>query len=210
MVAANNVYKEMLYQECSTKDIHNMGDLIMNETENNTWQQNYSLLRSAALIRNQLEEFVYKLFFKRVHWFHHSGLSKKFNKQPIIAYGGGFEVPEILSRNILINDHGVRTALVNPYYMEVSEIHKYKSKIKILPDEKLWKKYISMLVVALGLSFIKPLGSADWFDDDDYHPMDGDSPQKPKPPFDRGTSSMQQHPFNEDYYIYNVLLSKWG
>lgn len=205
IIAANSVYKKILLNEGGHSTMHNLSIKLRVEAENGTWKENDNYLSATATVRKHLEELIYKLFFKRVHWFHMSGLSSSFKDQPIIAYGGGFELPYILNRRILINDHGVRTALINPYYMEVSEIHNYRSKIDIRPDEELWIKDISLLVVALGLSFIKPLDSADWFKEGEYHSVDGDTLLRPQ----KDVTNIQPHPVNEDCYIYDILASKF-
>ncbi|MBK8951775.1 MAG: hypothetical protein IPM85_05075 [Chitinophagaceae bacterium] len=61
-----------------------------------------------------------------------------------------------------------------------------------------------MLVVAPGLPFIKPLDSADWFNDDDYHPVDGDVPLRPK----KGGHDLRPHPINEGCYIIDILATR--
>ncbi|MBL0337519.1 MAG: hypothetical protein IPP73_20035 [Chitinophagaceae bacterium] len=119
MMAANNVYSIMLPIKHTTDDIHNVGDLVRDQTNNNTWENNQVLLKAVAKVSEQLQLLIYKLFLKRVHFFNSAGITSKYNMQPLIVYGGGFEVPHILTREILISDNGIKDKWVSPTFMEV-------------------------------------------------------------------------------------------
>lgn len=214
MMAANNVYSKLLPDKYTTDELYQMESEIRKTFDEKKWKENSDLRAATKYVRSQLQELFHRLFAKRVYWFHSDGMRKRYGNQSLIVYGGGFEIPEILTSVMLIHDNGVKSKDVDCTYMEVIEIEKFKSKINILPEDKTWEKSLSLLVVALGLSFIKKPGSADWFDRSDYHPEDGDPDKpvlRPKRPQRGGGSSDSEvpHPFNEGYYIYNVLASNW-
>jgi hypothetical protein len=119
-----------------------------------------------------------------------------YSDQPIIIYGGGVNLPKINEGRIEIHDSGNKVSINVVTYVEKQNIERYSSIINILPKDESWKEHFPLLVVALGLSYIKPSSSADWFDDEQYNARDGD--ERVEVP----------HPVNEGYYIYDVLSSK--
>jgi hypothetical protein len=152
-------------------------------------------------VNQTLDRLTYKLFNRRVFYFK-NGVRTTYNEQPIILYGGGSKLPGIDSGRILIHDNGNRTSLNIPLtLLEKQPIDRYTSIVNVLPADGTWKKDIALLVVALGLSYVKPDSFANWFGEDEYHAKDGPKWQ---------TNHVIAHPYNEDYFIYNVLASKWS
>jgi hypothetical protein len=119
-----------------------------------------------------------------------------YSDQPIIIYGGGVYLPKINEGRIEIHDSGNQVSLDVVTYIEKQKIERYAAIINILPKDESWKEHFPLLVVALGLSYIKPSISADWFDDEQYNARDGD--ERVEVP----------HPVNEGFYIYDVLSSR--
>jgi len=121
----------------------------------------------------------------------------KYCNQPIILYGGGARLPVLNSGKIMIHDNGCISINIDHTYLEKDDIERFTSIINIIPYDQSWRTDFSLLVVALGLSYIKPVSSAEWFNTSEYNWKDGSNPQE------------VQHPFNEDCYIYDVLNSKF-
>ena len=122
-----------------------------------------------------------------------------YKNQPIILYGGGAHLPYINSGHVIIHDNGARASLTMDHTsIEKIDVDNFSSNINILPEDKTWKPVFSMLVVALGLSYVKHESDAEWFDDSDYNRSDGEQ------------ANLVTHPTNEGFYIYDVLSSSWS
>ena len=125
-------------------------------------------------------------------------MTNSFSEQPIIIYGGGCKLPIIDSGEILIHDNGNPSSITIPLtYLQKQKISKFSSLITIKPSDKSWDPDFPLLAVALGLSFIKPTSSAEWFNEKDYKTHDYDS------------TNVVAHPANEDCYVFDVINSKW-
>jgi hypothetical protein len=174
LVASNNVYACYKNGTNSIKEIHKSQEKINNLIETNTWNKNEKVKVALEEVKKALEKLCYKLFNKRVYWYHKGKMVEKFNEQPIILYGGGARLPLISKGNILIHDNGTRDGLNTPCaYIQKQEIDTYQNLLKILPENNSWKRDFGLLVVALGLSLVKDSNSAVWLDDRDYKSVDG-------------------------------------
>lgn len=197
LVAANNVY-QYYFGECRTiqelKDAETeMTQMLNGKTLDEDTQLHIDI--SLLKVNRKLQSLVKKLYALRVHPYKNNIL-QKYSNQPIIMYGGGSQLP-IISEDLLeIFDNGTPYALHGITYLEKNPISRYSAIINISPEDNSWEPYFPMLVVALGLSYIKSGNSTDWFNDNFYHPVDSGAALVP-------------HPTNEDRYIYDVLLSNW-
>jgi hypothetical protein len=197
MLAANNVYRKYSGESASLIHLQRAEIEVRKHINDNNWEQNTSLIAALNEVNNNLSNLVYRLFNKRVYWFNKK-MIENYTDQPIILYGGGIRLPVLSSGKILIHDHGNRDSITIPLtYLEKQEMKKYAAVINIRPTDGSWESSFPLLAVALGLSFIKPTSSADWFNESDYRAKDGNLLEK------------VPHPFNEGYYIYDVINSKW-
>jgi hypothetical protein len=197
MMAANNVYRKYFGETPTLLRLQKAELEVRKLITSDNWEENDSIVSALNDVNDELCKIVYKLFNKRVYWFNKK-MIKNYTDQPIILYGGGIRLPIINNGKILINDHGNKTSItISLTHIEKQEMKKYASIINIRPTDRSWESDFPLLAVALGLSFIKPTNSADWFNDSDYKVKDGD--QRAEFP----------HPFNEGYYIYDVINSKW-
>ena len=153
-----------------------------------------SLENSLKKVSKLLSKRIYRLFNKRVHRFDKYSMAKQYMDQPIILYGGGSRLPYINSDEIIIHDNGNRMSLnINRTIIEKVEIERFVNNVNIESTDNSWKSEFYLLVVALGLSYVKHESHAEWFDESNYINRD----------VDRG--ELIQHPFNEDCYIYDVF-----
>ena len=197
IVAANDVYRQYSGNDNSIVTLRKAQDEVQVLVNNNNWFEDKLLKSVLEDVNDKLDGRLYKLFNKRVYYFH-TGMVKEYSNQPIIIYGGGARLPILNSGAVMVHDHGNKLSLnILRTSLEKSKIEKYASIINILPNNESWKPEFAMLVVALGLSYIKPDSAAEWFDKTSYHDRDDGSP------------ILVQHPFNEDCYIYDVLSSEW-
>ncbi|AXE16688.1 hypothetical protein DR864_02555 [Runella rosea] len=197
LLAANNVYINYANQTPSLANLKDAEIEVISKINTGQWKNNKSLNDTLEKINKQLNAIIYKLFNKRVYWFNKE-MTRNYSNKPIILYGGGSRLPIINSDRVLIHDNGNSTSLKIPLtYLEKQEIHKFTSIINILPSNETWKSDFPILAVALGLSFIKPKSSVDWFNINYYNYKDGDR------------LKTISHPVNEGYYIYDILNSRW-
>lgn len=154
------------------------------------------LKAAVAHVGSELEKLFRKLFMKRVYFIASGQMVKKFRDQPLIVYGGGTQIDHILKTHFVFYNYGggQYSERTSPETMEVKNVGEYQSKINILPLDKTWEQDIALLVVALGLSFVKPLDSAAWYNIEEYKSSDNDKPL------------LVPHPVNEDCYIYDVFI----
>jgi len=204
MIAANNVYSKTIVKTDSVEKLGQAEIKVRKQIEDGKWKGT-NLETQLKYVNQNINSVLYKLFNKRVYFFDRD-MIKKFKDQPVILYGGGSKLPIINSGKIKIHDNGVRAnrngrvteEIIKKWtFMEKQKIERYSSIINILPSTNTWKNELPLLVVALGLSFIHSPGDTDWFSDEYYKPKDGTG--------DR----LVPHPFNEGYFIYDVLNSKW-
>ena len=196
LMAANNVYRQY-FGECSTmSDLSKAEKDVKALIDKEIWKKNARLYAALRDVNKHLDSVVYKLFNGRVYYYRKDMVSKYCN-QPIILYGGGARLPVLNSGKIMIHDNGCISINIDHTYLEKDDIERFTSIINIIPYDQSWKTDFSLLVVALGLSYIKPVSSAEWFNTSEYNWKDGSNPQE------------VQHPFNEDCYIYDVLNSKF-
>ena len=198
MMAANNVYAQYAQNELSVVALRAAEEDIQESIKNEKWSKNSDIIKALNKIDENLDKIVYKLFHKRVYHFS-QGMVKKYKDQPIILYGGGSLLPILNKGNVMIHDNGNKASLTMPItYMGKDKINKYTTIINILPSDESWKQDFVMLVVALGLSYIKSDTTAIWLKE--YHSTDGDS----------SNNNLVPHPVNEGMFIFDVLNSKWN
>ncbi len=201
IMAANNVYQKYA-DECRTiqqlkkAEIEIQEWLISPSKDNDEDQRINNVLRE---VNRNLQRLLKKLFSFRVLPYKNN-IIERYDRQPIIMYGGGAQLP-YLANDILMKyfDHGAPDNLDTAMFLEKTSISRYAAIINILPDDGSWQACFPMLVVALGLSYINPDNAADWFIGTEYLPYD----VRPTQPM------LVNHPYNEDRYIYDVLLSSW-
>ncbi|RYY77934.1 MAG: hypothetical protein EOO69_12830 [Moraxellaceae bacterium] len=214
IIAANNVYKKIANNPYSIKAVHEAEQGLKVLIQSGAEIKDEWVRKALVEVRDALNKLVYKLFNRRVYFFK-KGMIDGYNGQPILLYGGGSRLPSFNEGSVLIHDNGSPLSITIPVtYMEKQKIEDYTSNLALLPMDQSWKKDFPVLVVALGLSFVKPDSFADWFGEEDYHWKD-----VPKPGSKRGSSKWGeesdttrsvQHPQNEDYYLFNVLASRWN
>tara|TARA_R110002051_G_scaffold218481_1_gene282331 strand:- start:362 stop:1804 length:1443 start_codon:yes stop_codon:yes gene_type:complete len=191
IIATNNIYKEYKGQINSIQDLSS----AQNEVQKilNSTTEDKTLNQSVIKVKNILEKRIYKLFNKRVYYFSRD-MVKKYDEQPIIIYGGGSNLPLIFSNPLVIHDNGSPISLTNDRSkLEKIDIKSFSSNINLLPRDESWKPFFSMLVVALGLSYVQHETDAEWFDESKYNSRDGDR------------KKIVAHPSNEGYYVYDIL-----
>lgn len=198
LMAANNVY-QIYAGECQTieqlKHAENRLHILL--LKNNLGEDEQRSIDKALLtVHNKLEKLLRKLYARRVHPYKNNIL-QKYTDQSIIMYGGGAQLPLLSSGSFDLYNNGAALAFNLLTTIEKTSISRYAAIINILPEDGSWKTDFPMLVVALGLSFIKPDNAADWFNDTHYHAIDH-------------SANLVPHPFNEDRFVYDVLLSKWS
>jgi hypothetical protein len=197
MIAANNVYNLAINGDFSIDKIQKAEHLIQNSLKTGEGINNESFNKALKVVNKQLNNLVYRLFNKRVYYFK-QGIVKRYADQPLLIYGGGSLLPILREGSIMIHDNGNRSSIIiECTYLEKQNIDRFTSIINVSPVDGSWKSDLSLLAVALGLSFINPQGFTGWFRDEEYHSHDGDKLVE------------VPHPFNEDCYIYNVLTSSW-
>lgn len=206
MMAANNVYRQLLCDGDSVLKMHQIEQEIKISSDDGTWKDSDKLKDAVRKVRKELGVLLEKLFMRRVYRYDDGRMLKKYRGQPIIVYGGGLGISEIIHTPTSVYNFGVKvfTPGTRPVEMDVIPIDKYSAKVNLLPEKENWVNDFYMLVVALGLSFIKSESSAEWFDTTEYNPIDVNIPAG-----ESMRSTQEAHPFNEDCFIYNVLLSKW-
>ncbi len=201
LIAANTFYKRIANNEVSIHDLQKAEKEVQELIASGDWQNNKLIQPALYDVNKHLNKLVYKLFHRRVYHFR-PGMVNRYADQPMLMYGGGSRLPGLDSGRIEIYNNGNVTSITIPtYFMEKQKIDRYTSIINVLDDTGSWKTDLSVLVVALGLSYIKPESFANWFGEEDYQPKDGKSFRKIRE---------IQHPQNEDYYLYDVLRSKWS
>lgn len=197
MMAANNVYRQY-YGDCETMTaLKNAEDEVKRLLGTIKWERELKLLNALKYVDRMLDSVLYKLFNQRVYYYRHDMVSKYCN-QPIIMYGGGARMPVISSGNVKIHDNGCIALSVDHTCLEKKNIEDFSYGVDIKPYDQSWKPDFGLLVVALGLSYIKPENSSVWFDQSEYNWKDGATPK------------LVPHPTNEDCYIYDVLNSKFN
>lgn len=196
ILASNDLYRIYSGSDNSMRALKTAEDNVKLKISTDDWKKDLHLVDSLKKLDHQLEDKLYRLFNKRVYYFS-KGMLTNYLNQPIIMYGGGALIPIINSGQFLLHDHGSPSSITIPRtYVEKNMIERYSAILNILPGDESWKPFFPLLVVALGLSFIKADSAAEWFDDTDYHIRDG-------------APELVPHPFNEDLFIYDVLLSKF-
>ncbi len=197
MMAANDVYRKFALNVDSITDLQQAEVKVRTLIVSNAWKNDDVLKGALNEVEENLDRIVYRLFNKRVYAFDRRIL-QKYNDQPIVLYGGGARLPILKEGKIKIHDNGgTMSILTNVTYLEKQGIGRNTSNIKILPNKRFWENDFALLVVALGLSFIHSPGDADWFTDESYRPNDITD------------SNLTSHPFNEGYFIFNVLARKF-
>lgn len=193
VVASNDVYKEYTKNIDSSAKLSQIQNHVEKLIRDNNIDEN--LNQALEIVNKKIESLVYRLFNKRVYYFRND-MVRNYQNQSIILYGGGSKLPKMKEDHVLIHDHGNRFSLnIERTYLNKIEIEKFTSLINIKSDNSSWNQVFPLLVVALGLSFINYSGDANWFDQDDYQPIDGGADE----------IEMIPHPRNQDCYIYNVL-----
>jgi hypothetical protein len=124
-------------------------------------------------------------------------MERNYDHQPCIVYGGGSKMPRLGNGLIRIFDNGSLSLLVTECTLEKKQIEDFQVISNIEFEDRLWMNDLTLLVVALGLSFIQSDASSGWIDLSDYKRDDSGAAWVP-------------HPVNEGYYIYDVLRSKWA
>lgn len=197
LLASNNVFKHYQQGGSSLKSLHDAETEVHNLLKSDQWDDNEYLVSALTKVDKGLDDKVYKLFNKRV-WKFDLKMNTKYNDQPVIVYGGGAKLPYLGNGAIKIHDNGSQSLNVTWSYIKKDNIASYAGMINLKPERELWQESFHMLVVALGLSFLKPDGGADWFDDTHYRATDNEQPE------------LVPHPFNEDCYIYDVINARWN
>jgi hypothetical protein len=197
MMAANNVYRQY-YGSCETMAaLKKAEDEVQRILDEGKWKENVKLSNALKHVDKQLNSALYKLFNQRVYYYRNDMVSKYCN-QPIILYGGGARIPLINSGSVKIHDNGCNSLNIDHTCLEKKTIEDFAYGVELKPYDQSWKPDFGLLVVSLGLSYIKPESSAVWFDQSEYNWKDGNNP------------TLVPHPFNEDYYIYDVLNSRFN
>lgn len=196
LMAANNVYMQF-YGGCNSMvELYKAENEVKTIIERGIWKDKKMLYTSLKDVNTRLESAIYRLFNSRVYYYNKNMVTKYCN-QPIILYGGGTRLPVLKSGKFMIHDNGCARIDIDHTFLEKDEIEQFTSIINVKPADKSWRNDFSLLVVALGLSYIKPESSADWFIATDYNWKDSIKPVE------------VPHPFNEDYYSFDVLNSQF-
>ena len=195
-MAANNVYNQYFGVCNDMSDLNKAEKDVQSLIDKGVWKENPKLNAALRDVNKHLDFVVYKLFNRRVYYYR-KDMVPKYCNQPIILYGGGARLPILNSGRIMIHDNGCISINIDHTYLEKDNIERFTSIVNIIPYDHSWKPDFSLLVVALGLSYIKPVSSADWFNQSEYNWKDGTKPRE------------VAHPFNEDCYIYDVLSSQF-
>ena len=198
IVAANDLYRLYGGESKSGKRVYDIQNEVNSILQSKVWQKNKKLVQVLVELKNLLNKKVSKLFVTRVRQFHTS-LIEEYRDQTILLYGGGAQLPRIRNGRIEVYLSGSSNSFKSvPTNLIKRGVQDFTSGVNILPDKKQWESDFPLLVVALGLSYVKHRSAAAWFDLSDYHASDDETPK------------LVSHPFNEDCYIYDVLNSSWS
>ena len=191
LIASNNVYLNFREYFSKNESIENIQNQFHKAIETDSLTNNH--YSSLQYIEGLLENRMYKLFNQRVRKYKTSR-KVEFDNQEIVLYGGGAKLPIINDGHITIYDNGnkdsftiTRTKMLKKV---VSNFNFNSIKIEDIDEVK---EHLVLLVVALGLSIIKPDSDASWLDGEEYNSTDFDGPK------------LTPHPTNEDCYIINPL-----
>lgn len=198
LMASNNVYSEYYEGEVDFSELSSIERLVKNEVNGGTWEDDERLDNSLRQVNKNLSQALYRLFHKRVYWYNKTQI-KDYTDQELFIYGGGAYLPILSDGETIIHDNGVRSSVsVSAIALSKIRIKDLISKLDIQTKNEAYDPYLDMLVVCLGLSYIKPDSDVDWFIDGKYHLDDG------------GMNRIEiPHPFNEDCYLYDVIDSKY-
>jgi hypothetical protein len=202
MVAANDIYRRY-----SGKDTPSFNDLQCAETKmleiasSGTWHDQSQYLEAVEDVSLRLYKRLYFLFNDRVYWYfdRYKGTGA-FKNQPCFVFGGGARLP-ILDRlrTICIHDNGQVNAPALHTHIVRTSVDKYLPSVGILPTDDSWRRDFGLLVVAFGLSFPHSDDETYW-DPSEYTSHSHRVETMPE---------LLAHPFNEDMFIYDVVLAKW-
>lgn len=207
LIAANNVYMQLAVNAKTLRGLQD-SEIEVRRMVSNPNNGRNDLKMTLNKINGELERVISKLFVQRVHY---AGIIPNYKDQPIIVYGGGSLLPVLGEGRLKIFDNGVRTNRngivdenIRSYwtFLNKTGLKRFSSILNILPSNKTWEKDLSLLSVALGLSFIHSPGDADWFSDESYRSTNAKSN-------DMNDPNLTPHPFNEGYFIYNVLARRF-
>lgn len=197
LLGANSVYRR--YKNCDSLDALKKSE----QTIRNNILDPDSIPDKIEYVLKDVNDLISKkakkLFARRVKFFERDIL-KRYTGQPVILYGGGGQLPTI--DNFSVEIWGAPNGGVSWRFesgvkkMEKIQIQDYIEQIpNIINPIDEYKRDLPLLVVALGLSYIRHDSAAEWFDESHYIASDRD----------RQRIVEIAHPFNEDCYIYDVI-----
>lgn len=203
IMAANDVFRAYINKsDVSFAEIQNAEKEVIELFENNVWENQKRYTDSVEQVMEKVYKRMYDIFNIRVYWYFErfKGLPQ-YDGQPCFVYGGGAKLKKYSKLDqIKIHDHGQSALLTSVTNLKLTQIDQYVPKVGILPDDRSWLTDFVMLVVAYGLSFPHQDTEASWEKDlyRDYRNQET-MPREEVP-----------HPFNEGYFIYNILESRWA
>jgi hypothetical protein len=196
LMAANNVFQAYRTKNKKNLTLKSLEKKVQEKIQANSWKKDHNLERALIKVEKSLQKLFMKLFARRVRFYTPSSTSK-FKDSLVITYGGGSSFPYLGAGNIEYWDNGQPSNLNAAHCMYRQQINSYGENVTIQPSYEVIKEIFHILVVALGLSFIRFDDGTDWFDNSQYNPKDFDPVLIP-------------HPFNPDYFVYDVIQQKWA
>jgi len=178
MIASNDVYTE--YRKASTNNdssIENVQQQLRNTSETQLEMDEY-YKHAYKHTMSKLSKKIKRIYNERVYWhFKKTVANQKFNDQSCYLYGGGSLLHRPtkgigkLMDEILLHDQGTEWNLnATRTYAEVDPVINLDVPHHVKPDG--WEKYLPLLIVPLGLSYIQPDQTYDW-NDTLYKPGEG-------------------------------------
>lgn len=187
LVAIYSILKDYKEKKKSNKSL--------SELQNELFNNNNQFEKSIIKIQEDLSRCIYKLFNKRVRLFDRE-MTRKYDLQNIICYGGGAKINKFVKKEVLIHDNGVKIRdRVKWTFMSKESISNFNFEINLEIENNNWKDKIELLIVSLGLSYIQSPESAIWFDDSSYNALDFNTEKI-------------AHPINADCYLYDITTPK--
>ncbi|MEO9887063.1 MAG: hypothetical protein ABJR05_14505 [Balneola sp.] len=176
LIASNDVFDSYRVLRGSDYSLEMTQDFLDNNSSYDLANDEEFILACRSTIR-RLEKKIKKIYNQRVyHRFKKYVANTKFKDQSCYLYGGGSFLftdekgTRKFLEKILLHDQGNMSLTATRTFADVDRITEMSVPDVIKPAQ--WKKYLPLLIVPLGLSYIQPDQSYSW-SDTYYKPGEG-------------------------------------
>lgn len=169
LIASNNLYEAYSKKSDNLESTEQAQEYLESQTK---WEFDRDNLYRKAFNETikRLNKRIYKIYNHRVYRrFRETVANAKFENQSCFLYGGGSLLhipknnPKHYFNKILLHDNGTQSLTGTRTYAAVEKITELDLVQDVKPDG--WKKYLPLLIVPLGLSFIQPDQAYEWNND---------------------------------------------